>query len=24
VFALLALGSAGFGSYLCLGWKYSP
>jgi hypothetical protein len=24
VFAVLALGSAGFGSYLCLGWNYSP
>lgn len=24
VVAVLALGSAGFGSYLCLGWKYSP
>jgi hypothetical protein len=24
VFAVLAVGSAGFGSYLCLVWKYSP
>jgi hypothetical protein len=24
VVAVLALGSAGYGSYLCLGWKYSP